>query len=749
MSRLALLLMLLAVPAVGLADTDPRARSAPELLTALEAPKATADQRRQLAEQLAALGPDAIEALKAHLQRTRSSADADRRELLRSLGADVPDEQGRFRAPGRGAEDAPSDSLDWLAALIARGGSDRAFTEALSDIATIRALAATRAPLAGTIILNFAFADAGVGYRDECGRYLRIMAPWSLPALIKGSNSLRDQSKRRYANYQLERLDRENPDKAMRYADSDDLRVAILQAWGTTEDRRAVLTVLDHVNDVSPPVRAAARAAWMDYVTGPPPPEAPKKQLTLTGGKLAEEETPLWLTSRELADIFLHERYEKVLGEKPERRATLEQLSEALFAHYDAARDAARDAELERALQLAQSGDLAAAVAMFDEVLASSPLHPRRREAADAYATYGKQLAADKQWHEAAIAFGKAYAVAPDETGAGQLLAEQYYAQGRAHAAEGDNATADFARALELDPRPPRRQRGARGLRPGRRRRGGRRRSPAPRVAVLRRRRRRRAGPEPARRRPAAAPRLPRLTMLVVLEGIDGAGTTTQTRRLAAALTADGRSVHRTREPSDGPIGLLLRRMLAGEHAPVGHETMALLFAADRADHLQREVEPALARGSLVISDRWYHSSLAYQGSDADRAWIRTLNERMRRPDLTLFLRCDAEVAARRRADAGRDEESLRPHRDPAPGRCRLRGGHGRAGQPGDHRHHRRRAARGCRRHRRRRARRPGLRRGRRRDTLNRCRRCCCCSLWRSPRPRVRPAPTVPPVPVS
>lgn len=144
---------------------------------------------------------------------------------------------------------------------------------------------------------------------------------------------------------------------------------------------------------------------------------------------------------------------------------------------------------------------------------------------------------------------------------------------------------------------------------------------------------------------------------LIVLEGIDGAGTTTQAKRLAASLRGDGHRVHLTREPSDGPVGRLLREMLAGVHAPVDATLMGLLFAADRADHLQREVEPALAAGSVVVSDRWYHSSLAYQGTEQDREWIRELNKNARAPELTVFLEVDPEVAARRRAAAGRDEE--------------------------------------------------------------------------------------------
>jgi dTMP kinase len=151
------------------------------------------------------------------------------------------------------------------------------------------------------------------------------------------------------------------------------------------------------------------------------------------------------------------------------------------------------------------------------------------------------------------------------------------------------------------------------------------------------------------------------MSKLLVLEGLDGAGTTTQAQRLAEALRADGHAVHVTREPSDGPIGRLLRAMLTGEHAiadaAIDQATFGLLFAADRMDHCQREVGPALAAGAVVISDRWYHSSLAYQGTGADRAWITTLNQRARRPDLTLFLRVDADVAARRRHAARVSEE--------------------------------------------------------------------------------------------
>ncbi|HUQ08611.1 MAG TPA: dTMP kinase [Kofleriaceae bacterium] len=151
------------------------------------------------------------------------------------------------------------------------------------------------------------------------------------------------------------------------------------------------------------------------------------------------------------------------------------------------------------------------------------------------------------------------------------------------------------------------------------------------------------------------------MSKLIVLEGLDGAGTTTQARRLGDALAARGKTAHVTREPSDGPVGRLIREMLTGGHAITGQSisqaTFGLLFAADRLDHVQREVEPALAAGHVVISDRWYHSSLAYQGTGAERDWIRVLNGRARRPDLTVFLRVRAAVAAERRVAAGRAQE--------------------------------------------------------------------------------------------
>lgn len=149
----------------------------------------------------------------------------------------------------------------------------------------------------------------------------------------------------------------------------------------------------------------------------------------------------------------------------------------------------------------------------------------------------------------------------------------------------------------------------------------------------------------------------------VALEGLDGAGTTTQLECLAVALKERGRAVLTTREPSDGPVGMLLRQALTGRltlarsHAPLAEDTLALLFAADRTDHLISRVLPALEQGQLVLCDRYVLSSLAYQGATLPMAWVEALNQTARRADLTLFLQVDVETAARRRAARGGAEE--------------------------------------------------------------------------------------------
>ena len=154
----------------------------------------------------------------------------------------------------------------------------------------------------------------------------------------------------------------------------------------------------------------------------------------------------------------------------------------------------------------------------------------------------------------------------------------------------------------------------------------------------------------------------------IVLEGIDGSGTTTQVERLRSWFRALGLAAMATREPTGGPIGSMIRQVLshrlvvpgvAGPRPP-GWRTMAMLFAADRLDHLDCEILPNLLDGVNVISDRYDLSSLAYQSvtseegtADAAVTWIRSLNAHARRPDLTIVLDVPTPVAAERRRHRG------------------------------------------------------------------------------------------------
>lgn len=149
---------------------------------------------------------------------------------------------------------------------------------------------------------------------------------------------------------------------------------------------------------------------------------------------------------------------------------------------------------------------------------------------------------------------------------------------------------------------------------------------------------------------------------LLVLEGLDGAGTTTQSRLLADALRRQGRRVHLTAEPSGGPVGALVRQVLTRRVASPGGafdaDALALLFAADRLDHHASEIAPRLARGEDVVSDRYTLSSLAYQAlTTGDAGWVEVLNRRAPPPAATLFLRVRPAVAWRRRfAESGGGE---------------------------------------------------------------------------------------------
>ena len=149
--------------------------------------------------------------------------------------------------------------------------------------------------------------------------------------------------------------------------------------------------------------------------------------------------------------------------------------------------------------------------------------------------------------------------------------------------------------------------------------------------------------------------------ILIAFEGGDGAGKSTQARLLADWLADDqGHDVVLTREPGGTPLGARLRELLLGHGTDIGPRTQALLFAADRADHVRTTVRPALERGEIVITDRYVDSSIAYQGGgrDLDPDDVAGLSRWATEglvPDLTVLLDLPVEIQrVRRTRDAGR-----------------------------------------------------------------------------------------------
>ena len=139
----------------------------------------------------------------------------------------------------------------------------------------------------------------------------------------------------------------------------------------------------------------------------------------------------------------------------------------------------------------------------------------------------------------------------------------------------------------------------------------------------------------------------------IVFEGIDGSGKSTQIELLCDRLKKDGRSVYLTAEPTQSVSGGLLRDALAGVSRRTGCE-LAALFLLDRINHNVNSVngiEVMLERGFDVVCDRYYYSSLAYQGSETDFEWVRDMNlncREIRTPDVCIFLDLDPDTAMER-----------------------------------------------------------------------------------------------------
>ncbi len=139
----------------------------------------------------------------------------------------------------------------------------------------------------------------------------------------------------------------------------------------------------------------------------------------------------------------------------------------------------------------------------------------------------------------------------------------------------------------------------------------------------------------------------------IVLEGIDGSGKSTQAKLLHQRFCREGISPILTREPTNGPIGKLIRQILSGTQ-PMDQRAIANLFAADRTDHLshpENGIHQLVKQGRTVICDRYYFSSYAYHSQYMDMDWvfaINQLNADILKPDLTIFIDVPPELCVKR-----------------------------------------------------------------------------------------------------
>lgn len=135
----------------------------------------------------------------------------------------------------------------------------------------------------------------------------------------------------------------------------------------------------------------------------------------------------------------------------------------------------------------------------------------------------------------------------------------------------------------------------------------------------------------------------------IVFEGIDGSGKSTHIRLVCRELRRQGYNVLQTSEPSRGRIGRFIREHVENRKRRLSYEVEALLFAADRFEHIRQIIKPALEKGRIVVSDRYLHSSLAYQGAEGvNLEWIREMNIFALKPDLCILLDVAPETGLER-----------------------------------------------------------------------------------------------------
>ncbi|NBQ98678.1 MAG: dTMP kinase [Microbacteriaceae bacterium] len=152
--------------------------------------------------------------------------------------------------------------------------------------------------------------------------------------------------------------------------------------------------------------------------------------------------------------------------------------------------------------------------------------------------------------------------------------------------------------------------------------------------------------------------------MFISFEGIDGVGKSTQADLLETWLQGKGKTVVRTLEPGGTEVGVEIRKILLHHRGDLAPRAEAALFAADRAHHVASKIRPALSRGEIVITDRYFDSSVAYQGAGRELSQTEVRDLSLWAvggllPDLTVLLDLPADVARNRRNGSGTEPDRL------------------------------------------------------------------------------------------
>jgi tetratricopeptide (TPR) repeat protein len=489
-------------------------------LQAMVAPIHSADARARLAaaEKVATLGPAAFPALVRRLQQPLRTSPETFRKLFLEMWAQVPNwvrgdpmwirrpdppwhRPPRIKGQPRPHRPPPHDpeTLDWLTALdtvdLAAAAQldaeaqipppwgqkpkppaplppgvvppppppvpsaaemQTARAEAMETVALLRGIANARRLDGVAPIFDFAFVHDGV-FRDECGRQIRAMDSYAVPALIRLMHTASTRQhpfhkQRRYASYQLDRMDRQRPQKAIATAPDDRVRAEIIHAYGETRALDAVEAVLNQVDAASHRVRKEARWTWLRYVTGKAPPPAPMRKRKLPGGKAEAQEKPDYLTYREIATLALQKQLQAINNVPPAAGASAKQLTDELFAYYDHKRAAEWDEEFAAARALEARGDLKGATDEFGWILAHDPTYARRGEMAHAFAGQGDRLRAGGQIARALGYWRQAIDLAPSRPDARYAAARVALYDGLQALDRGDADVGAFERALALDP---------------------------------------------------------------------------------------------------------------------------------------------------------------------------------------------------------------------------------------------------------------------------------------------------------